>query len=132
MHANAMNARSDAAPFARIGCGRQPPLMLEPILEYAIAVAFEIKARDLRSATRGTAEAAFARQVAMYLAHVSCGLSFTAIGRIFHRDRTTVAHACELIEDRRDDARVDRTLDLLEAVIARLVHVTRLGSSRLN
>jgi Bacterial dnaA protein helix-turn-helix len=132
MHANAMNARSDAAPFARIECGRQPPLMLEPILEYAIAVAFEIKARDLRSATRGTAEAAFARQVAMYLAHVSCGLSFTAIGRIFHRDRTTVAHACELIEDRRDDARVDRTLDLLEAVIARLDHVTRLGSSRLN
>lgn len=132
MHANALNAHLDATQFACIECRRQPPLMLKRILEYAIAVAFEIKVRELRSPTRGTAEAAFARQVAMYLAHVSCGLSFTAIGRIFHRDRTTVAHACELIEDRRDDARVDRTLDLLEAVIARLAHVTRLGSARLN
>jgi hypothetical protein len=29
-----------------------------------------------------------------------------------------------MIEDRRDDARVDRTIDLLEAVVGRLVHVT--------
>jgi chromosomal replication initiation ATPase DnaA len=132
MHVSIINSRLGTASFGPVKCARQTPLVLKRIIEYAIAVVFEIKVGDLRSSTRGTAETAFARQVAMYLAHVSCGLSFTDIGRIFHRDRTTVAHACGLIEDRRDDARVDRTLDLLEAVVGRLAHVTLLGSSRLN
>ncbi len=50
----------------------------------------------------------------MYLAHVGCGLSLTQTGRLFGRDRTTVAHACGVIEDRRDDPVFDRVLDLLE------------------
>ena len=104
--------------------GQRAPFALKRIIEHAITIVFDIEARDLRSPTRGTAETAFARQAAMYLAHVSCGLSFTDTGRIFHRDRTTVAYACGLIEDRRDDARVDRTIDLLEAVVGRLAHVT--------
>ena len=59
-------------------------------------------------------EVALARQVAMYLAHVVCGLTLTDTGRLFGRDRTTVAHACCVIEDRRDDPLFDRALDLLE------------------
>lgn len=132
MHVNTISAPFGGAQFAGAEPARQTPLALKHIIEYAIAVVFETQARDLRSPTRGTAQTAFARQVAMYLAHVSCGLSFTDIGRIFHRDRTTVAHACGLIEDRRDDPRVDRTLDLLEAVVGRLAHVTLRGSPRLN
>ena len=58
--------------------------------------------------------AAFARQIAMYLAHVGFGLSMAEIGRAFGRDRTTVVHACHLIEDRRDDIRFDLMLDHLE------------------
>lgn len=50
----------------------------------------------------------------MYIAHVGCGLSLTQTGRLFDRDRTTVAHACGVIEDRRDDPMFDRVLDLLE------------------
>jgi hypothetical protein len=50
----------------------------------------------------------------MYLAHVVCGLSFSEVSRIFDRDRTTVAHACAAVEDRRDDAVFDRCLDYLE------------------
>jgi len=132
MHVDVLNARPGAAQVARGVPGRQTPLALKRIIEYAIAVVFQTPLRDLRSPTRGTAQTAFARQAAMYLAHVSCGLSFTDIGRIFHRDRTTVAHACGLIEDRRDDARVDRTLDLLEAVVGRLANVTLPGAARLN
>jgi chromosomal replication initiation ATPase DnaA len=132
MHLNSLKAHLDSAELAVSDAGGQVPLRLRPIIEYAIAVAFEIERHDLRSATRGKAQTAFARQVAMYLAHVTCGLSFTDIGRIFARDRTTVAHACGLIEDRRDDARVDRTLDLLEAVVGRLVHVTLPQSRPLN
>ena len=58
--------------------------------------------------------AAFARQIAMYLAHVGFGLSMAEIGRAFGRDRTTVLHACHLIEDRRDEVRFDQLLDHLE------------------
>ena len=58
--------------------------------------------------------AAFARQIAMYLAHVGFGLSMAEVGRAFGRDRTTVVHACHLIEDRRDDVRFDQLLDHLE------------------
>jgi chromosomal replication initiation ATPase DnaA len=67
--------------------------------------------------TRGSPAEAFARQVAMYLAHVGLGLTFTTVGRLFGRDRRTVAHACALVEDRRDAAALDRTLDLLEGAL---------------
>src|SRR5882757_6457100 len=60
---------------------------------------------------------AFARQVAMYLAHVAWGLTLTDVGHLFSRDRTTVAHACGLIEDSRDDPMLDRSLELLEGVL---------------
>jgi chromosomal replication initiation ATPase DnaA len=75
---------------------------------------FGLALGDLRRATRGRAKVALARQVAMYLAHVGCGLSLTETGRLFARDRTTVAHACGVVEDRRDDPTFDRALDLLE------------------
>jgi hypothetical protein len=58
--------------------------------------------------------AAFARQIAMYLAHVGFGLSMAEVGRAFGRDRTTVVHACHLIEDRRDEVHFDQMLDHLE------------------
>lgn len=83
-------------------------------IEHAVGRVFGIADRDLRRATRGRAHVALARQVAMYLAHVGCGLSLTETGRLFARDRTTVAHACGVIEDRRDDPIFDRVLDLLE------------------
>jgi chromosomal replication initiation ATPase DnaA len=53
----------------------------------------------------------------MYLAHVAYGLTHTEIGRLFARSRKTVAHACALIEDRREEAPFDRSLDLLEGVM---------------
>lgn len=34
---------------------------------------------------------------------------------MFERDRTTVAHACTVIEAARDDASFDRALELLES-----------------
>jgi chromosomal replication initiation ATPase DnaA len=56
----------------------------------------------------------------MYLAHVAGGLTLTDVGRRFGRDRTTVAYACLLIEERRDDPRLDRALDLIEAILKRV------------
>lgn len=83
-------------------------------IELAVARVFGVEHEALAKVTRGMARVALARQVAMYLAHVGCGLSMTAAGALFGRDRTTVAHACLIVEDRRDDPMFDRALDLLE------------------
>ncbi len=64
--------------------------------------------------TRRSARSARVRQTAMYLAHVCFGQDFSAIGRGFGRDPSTVRHACALIEDVRGDARFDRLLSYLE------------------
>ena len=52
----------------------------------------------------------------MYLAHVGFALSFEGIGRVFGRDRTTVSHACRVIEDCRDDLSLDCRLSALEMI----------------
>ncbi len=53
----------------------------------------------------------------MYLSHVVCGLTLTEVGRLYVRDRTTVGHACGVVEDLRDDATFDRVLDLVETIV---------------
>jgi len=73
-----------------------------------------LRPSDLMARTRGLAPIAAARQTAMYLCHVAVGRSLTDVGRFFGRDRTTVAHACRMIEDRRDDTAVDLRLEALE------------------
>jgi chromosomal replication initiation ATPase DnaA len=87
----------------------------------AVAAVFEVEVNDLRAPTRRSPRAAFARQVAMYLAHVVCGLSLTEVGTLFARDRTTVAHACGVVEDKRDDAELDGMLEQLERAVASLI-----------
>jgi hypothetical protein len=105
-----------------------PTLQIKSQIEHVVAIAFSVTVDDLQRPSRGPAEAAFARQVAMYLAHVCCHWTFTEVGRLFSRDRTTVAHACALVEDHRDDARLDRALDWLERVVKRLAEPRRSGS----
>ena len=82
-------------------------------IELAVSRVFGVDHGALAHVTRGIARNALARQVAMYLAHVACGLTLTNSGLLFGRDRTTVAHACIIVEDRRDDPLFDRALDLL-------------------
>ena len=88
---------------------------------WAVAAVFEVDIEDLRAPTRGSARTAFARQVAMYLAHVGCGVTLTEVGTLFARDRTTVAHACGVVEDRRDDPDLDLRLDHLERAVSSLI-----------
>lgn len=99
------------------GGGTQVRRAIDP----AVAAVFEVDIHDLCAATRRSPRAAFARQVAMYLAHVVCGLSLTEVGALFARDRTTVAHACEVVEDRRDDVELDGRLEHLERAVVSLI-----------
>ncbi len=64
--------------------------------------------------SRCKAHIAEARQLAMYLLHVTSGRSMSEVGRFFGRDRTTVSHACAKIEDRRDDMEFDEFVAQLE------------------
>ena len=82
-----------------------------------VALVYEVDHSSLVSKTRGRKKTAFARQVAMYLAHTAGGLSLTDVGSLFGRDRTTVAHGCALIEDARDEVMFDRSLSHLESAI---------------
>ena len=94
---------------------------LRRIIEGAIGDIFGVPKADLSKASRGKAPVALARQVAMYVAHVACGLSLTQVGQIFARDRTTVAHACAVVEDKRDDPVFDRALELMEWIVPAMV-----------
>lgn len=92
-----------------------------------VAASFALPPADLMSPSRCSARAAFARQVAMYLAHVSFGANFSAIGRAFGRDRTTAAHAVRVIEERRDDPCIDALLERLESACAGFAGPARNG-----
>lgn len=71
----------------------------------------------LRHPARGGVEIAFARQLAMYLAHVACGMNFTEAGALYDRHAKTAAHGCRVVEDRRDDPAFDRIVALLERTV---------------
>lgn len=95
----------------------QPTVLLRALIERTVAAAFEVEPELLRMPTRGNYRVALARQSAMYLAHVSCRLSFTDIGAVFGRDRSTVAYACRRIEQRRDDPVFDHAIGMLESIV---------------
>lgn len=76
-----------------------------------------ISVHELNAQTRLGAKIAFARQLAMYIAHARLGMKLVEIGQLFGRDRTTVAHACRLIEDRRDELDIDFMIDCIERAV---------------
>lgn len=117
-------ARSVDQPY--LGCDQALDAKVGSVY-FAVSMVYSIERGILDHPTRGRSRVAFARQVAMYLAHVAFGLTLTTVGRAFGRDRTTVSHACALVEDARDDPDIDRTLELLEAIVKRLAS---LDSSR--
>jgi chromosomal replication initiation ATPase DnaA len=82
------------------------------------AAFYNLPSRELRRPVRGTDEIARVRQIAMYVAHVVLGLTMTDIGRGFGRDRTTVMHACHLVEDLRDDRDFDQIIARTENIVA--------------
>lgn len=79
-----------------------------------VARDFAIDRNVLSAPSRGSPHVALARQTAMYLAHTSFSISFGQIGRACGRDRTTVAHACRCIEEKRECPVFDERLRRLE------------------
>ena len=78
------------------------------------AYALGVRADDILAPGRGRPAISFARHVSMYLCHVAFGMSLARLGRAFKRDRSTVAHGCHQVEDRRDDPDLDAWIEQLE------------------
>ncbi len=87
------------------------------LCEKIVSAFLQVPLLQLRAPTRSGADVAFARQIAMYLAHTKFSLPFSEVGVYFGRDRTTVAHGCHTIEDRRDDALFDEFLITIEGIL---------------
>lgn len=78
--------------------------------------------RQLRASGRSSRAVARVRQIGMYVAHVTLGLRMVEIAAGFGRDKSTVVHACHLIEDLRDD-------DEFNVVVAKAEEITRIAFS---
>lgn len=79
-----------------------------------VAAARGVSLSALLRRSRGRDRDAAARQLAMYLVHVLLGRPQEVVAELFGRDRTTVAHACQRLEDFRDEE------DGIEDEIARI------------
>lgn len=106
-------SRQSAGPPSQPSAGPPPELACWRRVELAVALTMAVPLGQMRAATRSPVDAAFARQIAMYIGHAVLGLGFSAIGRLCGRDHKTVAYACRMVEQRRDDPAVDRMLNLL-------------------
>ena len=90
------------------------------------AALFNVSGRELRDPGRSSNAVSRVRQIAMYVAHVALGLTMNEVGRGFGRDRTTVLHACHLIEDMREDDEFDAIVAMVERVASAALR-TRAG-----
>lgn len=88
----------------------------EAVIDLAAAL-FNVCGKELRRPGRTGLEVARVRQIAMYAAHVNLEISMREVGKGFGRDRTTVIHACQTIEDMRDDQEFDRHVATFERVV---------------
>lgn len=99
-----------AARYPRAQQAQDIALPLQVVCELASRLgASAIRRHSMRKAA--------SRQIGMYLAHTAIGLPLHVVGKYFERDRTTAAHACRLVEEKRDDAAFDAELNELEALL---------------
>lgn len=65
---------------------------------------------DIQNAGRGKRQIIFARQVAIYLLQTVFNMTATRTGELFLRDRSTITHALNVIEESREDPVFNRKL----------------------
>ncbi|MHA6644729.1 helix-turn-helix domain-containing protein [Mesorhizobium sp. A623] len=89
----------------------------ECLIDIASAL-FSVPSKELRRPGKTAAPVSRVRQIGMYVAHVVLRLTMGEVGAGFGRDRTTVLHACQVIEDLRDDPEFDRVVLTIERIAA--------------
>lgn len=84
---------------------------------HTVALATGVSAADIAAHGRVSKAAARARQMAIYLAHVSFHWTLARVAFAFSRDRTTCGHACSRVEEMREDPAFDARMLALEACV---------------
>ena len=90
------------------------------VVQMAVAEVTGVELARICGATRGDRKAALARQMAMYLCHLVFRMNRAEVGHAFGRDRKTVCHALQRIEELREDFEFDRSLGWLESSLRRV------------
>jgi len=104
--------------------------ILARFINQMVASVYSLPASRLLRCDRGKASASRARQVSIYLMHTLLSLSYGEVGTVYGKDRTTIAYACHLIEDLRDEPAFDDKLLELENTIIMVLSLVRLNASR--
>jgi len=73
-------------------------------------------------------QACHVRQIAMYVCHVALRIPMSDIGDALGRDRTTVSHACHVVEDRRDDPVFDDFVAVVERIVTAVFGVSEVAA----
>jgi chromosomal replication initiation ATPase DnaA len=82
-----------------------------------VGLAMDVPVREIAARRRCTHAATRARQIAIYLTHITLAWPLGRVAFAFGRDRTTAGHAVRAVEDLRDDPAIDAHLTSLEACI---------------
>ena len=90
-----------------------------------IRLVYRVDMRYLLGPSLGGKHLSLARQEMYYLAHCCYGISYTELGRLTRRDRTSISHGCQRIEDLRDDVGVDKSLFFIELALLLMARSTR-------
>ena len=127
--------REEACHLAWAG-NKAPHVVMQNDLN-ALALVDELVSRTYRlprsalhAGTRCRKSVAFARQVAMYLCHVCLSYPLKDIAEYYQRDRTTVAYACRVVEDRREEEETELLINSLESALETMMLVTPLTRMR--
>jgi chromosomal replication initiation ATPase DnaA len=86
-----------------------------------VGFALGLNSAEILGSERGSPAEARARQFAIYLAYASAGMSLSRVAGAFGRDRSTIARACRLVEQMREDADFDTWIDQLGAGLRSMV-----------
>lgn len=114
-------------PDARRAKARWNSVVLcQCVLEQASAL-FGIPVPELRRPGRSAMPVARVRQIAMYVSHIVLGLSMRDVGIGFERDRTTVLHACQVVEELREAPEFDAAVLMMERLASALLRLSELG-----
>ena len=91
--------------------------MMAAFIASLVGLATDVAARDIASRNRCGQAVSRARQISIYLAHVTLAWPLARVAFAFGRDRTTAGNAVRVIEELRDDPVIDGRIADLEACI---------------
>jgi chromosomal replication initiation ATPase DnaA len=84
---------------------------------HLVALATDVAPTDIAGHKRSSFAAVRARQIAIYLTHVTYHWPLARVAFAFGRDRTTCGYACHKVEDLREDIAFDAQLAALEGCL---------------